>query len=68
MSPTSIERRHYAKLAGRTIKQAFIGPVEGQLYPVLVLERIEGEFADPEVMVWSDAEGNGPGFLDHGLE
>lgn len=59
--PSAFEKNYYGKLAGRTITRIEWKDFEGRAMPVLVLDN------GKRVEVWSDAEGNGAGFLNHAL-
>ena len=66
-TPTSREREHYAKLIGRQITAIQWEEMEGQPLPVLVLTGSDRDGNAASTTVLADAEGNGPGHLDHNL-
>ncbi len=66
-APTQVERQHYAKLIGRQITAIIWEELEGQALPVLLLDGWDRDGNAATATVLADAEGNGPGHLDHSL-
>ena len=66
-TPTKIEREHYAKLVGRQITAIIWEEMEGRALAVLLLTGWERDGNAATATVLADAEGNGPGHLDHNL-
>lgn len=65
--PTEIERQHYAKLVGRQITAILWEELEGQALPILLFNGWDRDGNAATATVLMDAEGNGPGYLDHNL-
>ena len=66
-APTTIEREHYEKLAGRTVLRIQWENIEGQALPILVLNGVGRDRQPAHAVVLCDPEGNGPGHLEHNL-